>query len=190
MTEGVIFSLQRKKFFPYDGVCFPSSCPKRGYDGRVRKICVLWPGMVLEGHFRASQKKGGCCCSRCRVKAGNRMKNAVLCRFCVLKAIYFMLCFAPLKKGVGVRSRGFRPSRGGFSCVGDRFFVHQKRENSNQKCPKWRFLGGKKAKTQRFSCPMLFFASIDYQCITGIFFVFLYFCDFDLQRLYTKSCPR
>ena len=78
-------------------------------------------GNGVGGAFPGKSKKGGCCCSRCRVKAGNRMKNAVLCRFLRPESHLFHALFCPSQKGVGVRSRGFHPSRAGFRASGVAF---------------------------------------------------------------------
>ena len=44
---------------------------------------------------------------------------------------------------------------------------------------------GQKGENTKVFLPDAVFASIDYQCVTGIFFVFLYFCVYWLvPRLY------
>lgn len=119
-----------------------------------------------------------------RVKAENCMKNAVLCRFLCPESHLFHALFYHSQKGVGVRSRGFHPSRGGFSRIKVAFSCIRNTKIAIKNAQNGGFWGQKGENTKVF-LPDAVFASIDYQCVTGIFFVFLYFCVYWLvPRLY------
>ena len=111
------------------------------------------------------------------VKAENCMKNAVLCRFLRPESHLFHALFCPPQKGVCVRSRGFHPSRGGFSRIKVAFSCIRNAKIAIKNAHNGGFLGAKSRKHKVF-LPDAVFTSVDYQCVTCIFFVFLYFCVF------------
>ena len=116
------------------------------------------------------------------------IENAVFCRFVCPESHLFHALFCPSQKGVGVRSRGFHPSRGGFSCIKVAFSCIRNTKIAIKNAQNGGFWGQKGENTKVF-LPDAVFTSIDYQCVTGIFFVFLYFCVFVFLCLLVSASP-
>ena len=132
----------KKNFFPFHGKSFSSVGRKRRDRGCKENLVP----MARSGSFMVHQK--GYFFFLIKGKPEKCIKMMFCAVFCVLKPIYFWGVFVLLKwRWVYDFGGSVRQGRN-FERQG-RFFVYQKRENCTQKCRKWQFFEGKKAKSQR-----------------------------------------
>ena len=104
------FLLRKEKFFSFPRRKFPLGWEGKGEYWGCKENSGFYG---QEWRFMTSQK-GSFVCFKCRGKAEMHIENAVLCRFLCPESHLFHALFCPSQKGVGVRSRGFHPSRAGF----------------------------------------------------------------------------
>ena len=118
--------------------------------------------------------KGQFVCFKCGGKAEMHIENAVFAVLLCSESHLFHALFCSSQKGVGVRSRGFHPSRGGFSRIKVVFSCIRNAKIAI-KMPKMAVFGGQKGENTKVFLHDAVFASIDYQYVT---IISLYFCIF------------